>query len=183
MTHCRLNGGLSLPANHPMFTLLCVCASSQNLSIMPSQPSKLKSFLQRWLINTVAVLVATYIVPRIHYQGWLDLVVATFVLGILNTFLRPLLLLLSLPLVVVTLGLFTLVINALLVYFVGWLLKPAFTVETFGAAFWGALIITLVSLVLNSLTGSGDSRIEFRRGKPRPPSQKPDDDDGPVIDV
>jgi len=145
--------------------------------------SKPKSFLQRWLISTVAVLVATYIVPGIHYQGWLSLLVATFVLGILNIFVRPMLMLLSLPLLVFTLGLFTLVINALLVYFVGWLLKPAFAVETFGAAFWGALIITLVSLVLNSLTGSGDSRIEVRRGKPRAAPRKHDDDDGPVIDV
>ena len=145
-------------------------------------PSKFKEFLQRWAINTVAVLVATYIVPGIHYQGWLDLLVATFILGILNTFLKPLMMLLSLPLVIFTLGLFTLVINALLLSLVSWLLSPKFHVDHFGHALLGALIISLISLALNSLTGTGGSRVEFRR-KHRPPSNKPGDGGGPIIDV
>jgi putative membrane protein len=141
----------------------------------------LKEFLQRWLIGTVACLVATYVVPGIHYQHWLDLLVATFILGILNTFVRPLLLLLSLPLLIFTLGLFTLVINALLLYFVGSLLNPRFAVDSFSAAFWGGLVIAIVTLVLNSLTGTG-TRIKVERDKPQPPSDR-DDGGGPVIDV
>jgi len=144
-------------------------------------PKSLKEFLQRWLIGTVAVLIATYIVPGIGYQRWLDLLVATFILGILNTFVRPLLLLLSLPFLIFTLGLFTLVINALLLYFVGSLLKPRFTVDSFSAAFWGALVITIITLVLNSLTGTGSTRIKIERGKP--PPRDHDEGGGPVIDV
>lgn len=144
-------------------------------------PESLKDFLQRWLIGTVAVLVATYIVPGITYRHWLDLLMATFILGILNTFVRPLLMLLSLPLLIFTLGLFTLVINALLLFFVGALLNPRFTVDSFSAAFWGGLVITIVSLVLNSLTGTGSTRIKIERGKARP--RDTDDGGGPVIDV
>ena len=75
-----------------------------------------------------------------------------------------------------------LVINAILLYWVGRLLQPNFMVDSFGAAFWGSFVIGLVSLVLNSLTKSGDSRFQFRRGKP-PPPRPPKDDGGPVIDV
>ncbi len=145
--------------------------------------SKLKEFLQRWLVSTLAVLVATVILrDRITYGDWLDLLVATLVLGLLNSFLRPLLMLLSLPLLVFTLGLFTLVINAVLLLLVSALLgSKHFHVEGFWSAFWGALVISLVSIVLNSVTGTGNSRVTVRRGQP--PPKKDDDSNGPVIDV
>jgi putative membrane protein len=117
----------------------------------------LKQFLQRWVINTVAVMVAANVVHGIEYQGLASLLIASLLLGIFNVLLRPLLLLLSLPLV------------------------KAFRVEDFGAALWGALIISVVSLVLNALTGTGNTRVEFSRAKTqRPPDQ---DGGGPVIDV
>ena len=145
-------------------------------------PERLKAFIQRWIISTVAVLVATHILrPRIDYATWKDLLIATLVLGLLNSFLRPVLMLLSLPLLIFTLGLFTIVINAVLLLIVSALLEPGFVVRNFGAAFWGALIISIVSLLLNSLTGTGDARVSVRRGKP--PEKKNDDKDGPVIDV
>src|ERR1039458_3001363 len=106
-------------------------------------------FLQSWLINTLAVLVAWYIVPGIHFgqnSSFLAPFIASLVLGILNAFIRPVLMLLALPLLIFTLGLFTLVINALLLYFVGVLLAPHFQVDTFGSAFLGALIISIVSI-------------------------------------
>ena len=148
-------------------------------------PENLKDFLKRWAITTVGVLVATYVVPGIAYDHdhWQGLLIATLLLGLLNAFLRPLLLLLSLPLLVLTLGLFTLVINAALLYGVGQLVKT-FYVASFGAAFWGGLVISLISLPLNFLTGAGGARIEFRRGKPQDRDRPPGDgDDGPVIDV
>ena len=86
---------------------------------------KILRFSQAWLINTLAVLVAVYIVPGIHFSkdsGLLAPFIASLVLGILNAFIRPILMLLALPLLIFTLGLFTLVINALLLYFVGVLL-------------------------------------------------------------
>src|SRR5262249_39566563 len=121
------------------------------------------------------------IVPGIHYEKTLDLLIAALLLGILNAFLRPVLLLLALPLLIFTLGLFILVINALLLYFVGFLMRPHFYVDSFWSAFWGGVIISVVSLVLNTLTSSGESRMEFRRGR-RPPGSGPDGG-GPVIDV
>ena len=144
--------------------------------------ARLKEFLQRWVVSTVAVLAATYIVPGIHYREWPDLLMATFILGLLNTFLRPLMLLLSLPLLIVTLGLFTLVINALLLLLVSGLLGPRFHVDSFGQALLGALVIALVSVALNSITRSGNARFEVQRGK-RPPPNSRGGWDGPVIDV
>ncbi|MCX6895344.1 MAG: phage holin family protein [Verrucomicrobia bacterium] len=142
----------------------------------------LKSFLQRWLINTLAVLVAVKLVHGIRYETNTDLLVATLVLGILNSFLRPLLMLISLPLLIFTLGLFTLVINALLLYFVGNLVT-GFHVVNFKSAFWGALVISVVSFAVNTLTGVGKSRIHIRRSRPPGPKPPPDDGGGPVIDV
>lgn len=121
---------------------------------------------------------ATYLVKGIHYQKPLDLIVASFLLGLLFAFVRPLLQFLSLPLIVITLGLFIFVINALLLYFVGWLLSPSFVVPTFGSAFLGGLVISVVSWLLNILTGTNSTRVRVRRGPP------PDrGGGGPVIDV
>ena len=139
----------------------------------------LKKFLQTWLINTVAVLVAAQLVSGIHYDSRTGLIVATLVLGILNAFLRPLLLFLALPFLIVTLGLFTIVINALLLYWVGNLVTH-FHVDSFWSAFWGALIISIVSLFLNALIGVRQARIVVRRG---PSPGRHDDGGGPVIDV
>ena len=142
----------------------------------------LKAFLKRWLVTTLAVVVAAHVVSGIRYDSYVGLLVASFVLGILNAFLRPLLLLLSLPLLLFSLGLFTLIINAVLLRAVAWLVRP-FHVDGFGPAFWGALVISLVSIVLNPLLGP--DRIDTHpRGNPssvRQPGR--DDDGGPVIDV
>ena len=144
----------------------------------------LKDFLKRWLINTVAVLVAAHVVSGISYdrEDWLSLILATLVLGILNTFIRPVLMLLSLPLVIVTLGLFTIVINAMLLYFVGALFKT-FDVDSFGAALLGAIVISVISLVLNLLTSSNNTRIRVETKRQRNRWDKNDDGNGPVIDV
>jgi putative membrane protein len=142
-----------------------------------------KKFLQSWAINTAAVLVAVYMVPGIRFKDeslWTPFV-TSLVLGILNAFIRPILMLFALPLLILTLGLFRLVINALVLYFVGFLLGGFFQVDNFGAAFLGALIISIVSLLLNLLTGGGNSRVRFERRR-RPPGADPGGS-GPVIDV
>jgi len=146
-------------------------------------PRSLISFFKRWLITAVAVALAAQIVPGVVYQSPTGLVLAALLLGLLNAFVRPVMLLLSLPLLIFTLGLFILVINAFLLYAVGHMLKD-FHVVSFSAAFWGSLIISIISLLLNSLTKSNGDRIQIRRGGVRPPPPRPDDrDDGPVIDV
>ncbi|MCX6922336.1 MAG: phage holin family protein [Verrucomicrobia bacterium] len=143
----------------------------------------MKKFLLSWAINTFAVLTAVWIVPGIHFKDdslWTPFV-TSLVLGILNAFIRPILMFLALPLLIFTLGLFTLVINALLLYFVSFLLGRYFAVDSFGAAFLGALVISIVSLLLNLITGNKRShvRIEHRRR-----SQDSDrGGKGPVIDI
>jgi uncharacterized membrane protein YvlD (DUF360 family) len=87
----------------------------------------------------------------------------------------------ALPLLLVTLGLFTLVINALVLYLVGLILGSHFHVDSFGSAFLGAMIISLVSLVLNVVTGN---RSPKRPNEPRKPAPRPPGgSNGPVIDI
>lgn len=143
----------------------------------------MKSFLQRWAITTVAVLVAANVVRGIHYDSVAGLLVASLLLGILNAFVRPVMLLVSLPLLLYTLGLFFLFINAFLFYLVGQLVR-SFHVDSFGSAFWGGLVISVVSLVVNSLTGTGKGTVQVRRSRPqRPPPNEPGAGNGPIIDV
>lgn len=141
--------------------------------------------MQRWLVTTVAVLVTANVLPGISYDDWSSLLVASLVLGVLNALLRPLLLILSLPLVVLSLGLFVLVINALLLKTVGELVK-GFYVDGFWPSFFGALLISLITMVLNTVSGTGEKRIDLRHppGRPRrdqPPQEPPGK--GPIIDV
>ncbi|MDD5139642.1 MAG: phage holin family protein [Verrucomicrobiales bacterium] len=141
-------------------------------------------FLQSWLINTLAVLVAVQVVQGIHFRdpGLLAPVLTALVLGILNAFIRPILVVLALPLLILTLGLFMLVINALMLCFVSWLMHPYFQVNSFGAALLGALIISLISGALNILTGNAKARVSIQR-RPPPPRKDDDNGSGPVIDV
>lgn len=139
------------------------------------------SFLKHWLITTLAVWLAAELVPGITWRTTAGLFLAALLLGLLNAVVRPIMVVLSLPLLIFTLGLFMLVINALLLWSVGLVLRD-FQVDGFGSAFWGSLIISITSLVLNSMTKSGSSRLEFQAGKP-PPRRPPEDGGGPVIDV
>lgn len=135
----------------------------------------------------MAVLVAVQIVPGIRYDYVGALLVASLLLGVLNALVRPILLLLSLPILILSLGLFLLVINAGLLYFVGSIVK-GFHVNSFWAAFFGALVISIMGLFLNAVTGTGNARVKVsgsvnRGGNgPKPP---PDDkgSGGPIIDV
>jgi putative membrane protein len=131
------------------------------------------------------VLVAAAILHNhITYENKLqNLLIASLLLGILNAFVRPILMLIALPLLIFTLGLFTLVINALLLYFVGQLLQPSFQVDSFRYAFLGALIISIISIALNVLTGNARGSFRIQRGPPPGPPKNPGGGDGPVIDV
>jgi putative membrane protein len=146
--------------------------------MQPGQ-KRLLQFLGNWAINTIAVWVAVGLLHgHITFDSRSNLLLAALLLGLLNAFVRPILMFLALPLLIFTLGLFTLVINALLLYFVGYLMTPHFQVDSFGFAFLGALIIGVVSIALNALTGN--ARVSIRRGPPPPPGKKSDND---VIDV
>ena len=109
------------------------------------------SFLIRWFVTAVAVLVAARIVPGVDYHdNYAALAVTALVLGILNAFVRPLLILFTLPLNVLTLGVFILFINAFLFWLAGKIVE-GFTVQGFWSAFFGALIVSIVSYLINLL--------------------------------
>jgi putative membrane protein len=154
---------------------------------MDGMPEGLVKFLQRWLVTTIGVLLADVWVDGIRHQSFGALLEASLLLGLLNAFVRPLLMVISLPLLIFSLGLFTLVINAVLLSLVGGMLQPGFVVEGFGAAFWGGVIISVVSLVVNGFLGRG-ARVHVQgavRGSTgrRRARNKDDDGGGPVIDV
>lgn len=106
--------------------------------------------LLTWALNAFALFFVMKLVPGIQIDRFSDLLVATLVLGLLNAFLRPLLILLTLPVTLLTLGLFTLVINGVIFYLAAHLVS-GFHVSGFGAAFLAALLFSLFSAVLNML--------------------------------
>ena len=116
------------------------------------------AFVIRWLVTTVAVLVAAHVIPGMTYEGWGALLGASLLLGIINAFIRPILLLLSLPFIIITMGLFIFVINALLLMLVSKIV-PAFQVAGFWSAFFGAIVISLVSWLLSSFFRGSDGKI------------------------
>lgn len=109
-------------------------------------------FLIRWVINALALAAAVQVVPGIGYSGdWAGLFGLALIFGLLNALVRPLLKLLTCPLILLTLGMFTLVINAgmlLLTRTVGQSLGIGFTVDGFLPALLGSLVISLVSMVM-----------------------------------
>lgn len=107
-------------------------------------------FLVRLLINAAALFAVAYLVPGVHVTGWVGALVAALVLGIVNAILRPILIILSLPLEILTLGLFTFVINALLFWFVGHL-GIGLVVDGFWPALFGSIVLWIVSWVLSAI--------------------------------
>lgn len=106
--------------------------------------------LLRWLVSAATLMFVAYLVPGIRVDSIYAALVAALILGLINALIRPLLLLLTLPINIVTLGLFTFVINALMFWLASTVVK-GFTVTGFWAALWGALIMWLVSWAVSSL--------------------------------
>lgn len=119
----------------------------------------MKPFLVRWLVTTVAVAVAAKLLPGIHTAGWVPLICMALFLGLINAFVRPVLLWLSLPFIVVTLGFFILIVNTLTFWLAGGLV-PGFSVEGFWSAFFGSIVVSLVSWALSGFVRGSDG--EFR---------------------
>ena len=110
----------------------------------------LRNLIIRLFVNTIALGVASFIVPGISYHLFEDLVIAAALFGILNTFIKPILIILTLPINILTLGLFTFIINSIMLGLTGSFLE-GFFVSGFWPALGGAIIISIVSVVLNSL--------------------------------
>ena len=115
----------------------------------------MRSLVLHWLLNAAALWVAAWLLPGLDFQGTLvQLLMVAAVFGIVNSLLRPILTVLTCPLIVVTLGLFTLVINALMLLLTGWLSVRwdlGFSVTGFWAAFFGGLVVGLASVLLSLL--------------------------------
>lgn len=122
-------------------------------------------FFLRWSMNLLALVIAGSVIPGIRIQSIEMGIIAAGILGIVNAVIRPVVLILTLPINLLTLGLFTLVINAALLKLVSDLV-PGFVIESFRAAFLGALLVSLISWVLNMFIG-GSGRFVFikRAGK------------------
>jgi len=127
----------------------------------------MQSAVVRILITGIAVFLAVATVPGIEARDMTAGVAAVLVLTILNLLIRPILLILTLPLIVLSLGLFLVVVNAILLELTAYLVK-GFTVSGFWPAVGGALVISIATSILNLFT-SDSRRIEVRHSEPRPP--------------
>jgi putative membrane protein len=137
--------------------------------------------LLRWLVLTVAVWIAAVIVPHIEYDDWRSLLIAALVLGVLNTVVRPILRLISLPFIILSFGLFLLVINALLLKLTAWLV-PGFHVAGFWPAVGASVVISIVSMFLG-YSGGPRRRIVVNDVNAPPSDRTAPPGKGPIIDV
>jgi len=118
----------------------------------------MKHFVFRWAATTIAVMVASSVIRGIRYDTVAALIGASLLLGILNAFVRPVLLILSAPLILVTLGFFILILNGLLLLVVPSVVV-GFHVDSFWNAFWGAIVISIVSWILSAFFRGSDGRV------------------------
>jgi putative membrane protein len=122
----------------------------------------MKGFFFRLVITALGLWAAATIVPGVRIDGWGNLVVAAVLLGIVNAVIRPIILILTLPLTVLTLGLFILVVNGISLALVAWLM-PGFTLSGLAAAILGSVVVGLTSWFASAFV-SGSGRIErYRR--------------------
>ena len=118
----------------------------------------MQGLVVRWIVSALALYLTSGIVSGIQIQGLGALLAAAAMIGIINAFVRPVVLLLTLPLSVLTLGFFVLVVNAAMLSLAS-AFVPGFTVRSFGAAFWGWLVLSFFTFCINVLIGE-HGRIE-----------------------
>nr|WP_169886897.1 phage holin family protein [Scytonema hofmannii] len=105
------------------------------------------NFLLTWLVATASLLITAYIIPGFEFDSFNTAIVAALTLGLVNAFVRPIFFILTLPLTILTLGLFLFIVNALMLWLVGGLV-PGFLVAGFVPALLGSIVLTVVSTVL-----------------------------------
>jgi len=116
--------------------------------------------LVRWLVLTAAIMVASYLIRGIEVTGFFSALFAAAILGVLNVFFRPILLILTLPINILTLGFFTFIINAVLLKMASGVIS-GFVVHGFWSAVFGGFIISVVSWLLNSFIND-QGRVGYR---------------------
>jgi putative membrane protein len=119
----------------------------------------MKEFLIRWIFTTIAVAVAVRL-TGMQAEGLGSLIAVALVLGIINAFVRPVLLVLSIPFILVTLGFFILILNALMLWLAG-SIAPGFHVDGFWNAFFGSIIVSFVSWILSAFFQGSDGRYRI----------------------
>ena len=107
--------------------------------------------LLNWLLSAISLLIVSHLVPGFHVRGIMAALIAAVVIGLVNATLGLFLKIITFPLSILTLGIFWIVINALMLMFASALLSPDFVVRGFWPAFWGAIALALINMVLKSL--------------------------------
>jgi putative membrane protein len=118
----------------------------------------MKGIIIRWLVLTVAIMLTAYLMDGIQVNGFFSALFAAAILGILNAFFRPILIILTLPINILSLGLFTFIINAVLLLMVSGVI-PGFVIRGFWSAIFGSLLISIVSWLLSSFVND-KGRVE-----------------------
>lgn len=109
-------------------------------------------FIVRLVLNALALMLVAYLIPGVGISGFGIAVIAALVIGLVNALIRPLVEILSLPVTILTLGLFSLIINAAMFALAAWFV-PGFSLAGFGPAFWGALLYTVFAWLVSSFVG------------------------------
>jgi putative membrane protein len=137
------------------------------------------AFLAKWIINIAALFIVIHITAGVGADNWQAMITAAFVLGLLNSFLRPILIAFTLPINILSFGFFTLIINGFLFYLASKFVK-GFTVMNFWSAFWASIVFSIISFILNTmLTPSSGLNIRSYTYRTKGPAQKYED----AIDV
>jgi putative membrane protein len=121
----------------------------------------LMPFLLHWAITALSLWLVSLLFKGLKFDNAASLIISALLLGLANALVKPLLIILTLPLTLVTFGLFVLVINALMILLVAWIVK-GFKVSGFWTAFFAAIFISLLSILIGSLVSEGNPRTEIR---------------------
>ena len=124
----------------------------------------MKNLLIRWLINAAGLIIVSKIIRGIHIDSFVTALVAAAILGIINVILRPIIIILTLPLNILTLGLFTFIINGLMLYIAGSIVE-GFYVNSFWASIWGALLLSVINSLATFLFLSNNQAGIFLHNK------------------
>jgi len=116
---------------------------------MKKEPIMLNVFL-RWIAYSLAIIFVSWVIPGISVENFVSAMFVCIIIALINTFIKPLLQIISFPITILTLGLFALVINALLLMLAGWI-APGFEVDGFVSALFGSILLSLFSIGINRI--------------------------------
>ncbi|MGI6105559.1 MAG: phage holin family protein [Raoultibacter sp.] len=123
-------------------------------------------FILRWLATAVAVAVVIWLIPGVDILGgsssWGAIIIFAAVLALINMSIRPLLQILSLPISILTLGIFYLIVNTFMLYVASWIangiFQTGFIIDSFGSAFVASVVISIITFIINGITGANDKK-------------------------